>query len=128
MSMQLVAVEKQQRIVGLLRLMGMREGAYWSAWLLSFAVLSFVAALLAAIMGTISQLSIYKHVDFSIHLVGLFLYLLSMNAFAMMVAAFVKRPLLLNIIGFLVFFLAVLSNIFFGQKKATPPATTRHAT
>lgn len=53
LAMQLVAAEKQGRIIGILRIMGMKESAYWTSWLAVFAAMAVVAALLATGMGKI---------------------------------------------------------------------------
>ena len=57
LAMQLVAAEKQGRIIGILRIMGMKESAYWTSWLTVFTAMAITAALLATGMGKIRSAS-----------------------------------------------------------------------
>jgi hypothetical protein len=110
MAMQFVAAEKQGRIIGILRLMGMSESSYWLSWLLVFAVIAGLSAVIATVLGVISGLQVYHYTDFGIHWVALFLYITAMTSLALLFTSSVQRALLLNIIGFLLFFMAVISN------------------
>jgi ABC-type transport system involved in multi-copper enzyme maturation permease subunit len=118
LGMQLLSYEKQQRIIGILRIMGMKEGNYWNSWFLLFAFLAFLASLLATGMGKISGLQVWHYCDFSIQFVALFLYIVCMAAIAMLFTSFINRTIILNIVGFLLFFMAIISNVFFGNVTA----------
>lgn len=115
LAMQMFAYEKQERIVGILRIMGMSESAYWISWTLAFAMLSMVGALVATAIGNASPLQIFTYCDFGIHFIALWLYLMSMMSLIALFVSFVKRPMLLNLLGLLIFLIAIFSNAFFGN-------------
>jgi hypothetical protein len=115
LCMQLVAYEKQSGIIGLMRIMGMNESCYWSSWLIVLAGMAFIAALFATIMGVISGLQIYRHADFSIHFISLFLYITAMCAVAMLLSSCMHRPAVLNIVGFFLFSAAIVSCALLGN-------------
>ena len=118
LAMQFVAAEKQSRIVGILRIMGMNESNYWASWVGLFSVLAIAASLVATGLGRISHLKIWEYADFSIHFVALFLYIVAMCSMALLFTSFIQKPMILNIVGFLLFFSAVVCNAFFVSRKA----------
>ena len=114
LAMQLLAHEKQNRLIGIMRIMGLKESTYWFAWLGTWILLAMIASLIATGMGKISQLQVFEFCDFGIHFMALTLYIVAMCAISMLFASFIHRQLILNIVGFLIFFAAVMSNAFFG--------------
>lgn len=74
--LQAVAREKQGKMLGILRLMGLSEINYWSSWFLCFFVVSLLSALIAAVTGVITGLAVFKYADFAIHFVALFLFMM----------------------------------------------------
>lgn len=65
--------------------------------------------------STRSDLHIYRFCDYSIHFVALLLYITAMCSLALFFTSFIQRPLILNIVGFLLFFAAMICNAFFGN-------------
>lgn len=62
-----------------------------------------------------SDLHIYRFCDYSIHFVALLLYITAMCSLSLLFTSFIQRPLILNIVGFLLFFMAMICNAFFGN-------------
>jgi hypothetical protein len=115
LGMQLVSGEKQQRMIGILRIMGMNESNYWSSWLLFFALLAFVASMLATGMGKISGLMVWAHCDFSIHFLALLLFITSMSSLGLVFNSVINRSGILSLVSFLLFFAATVTDVFFGN-------------
>ena len=71
----------------------------------------------------LSDLHIYRFCDYSIHFVALLLYITAMCSLALFFTSFIQRPLILNIVGFLLFFAAMICNAFFGKALAKGATT-----
>lgn len=45
--MQTIVKEKQQKLLGRMRIMGLRESVYWLTWLFAYCAMGLVASLIA---------------------------------------------------------------------------------
>jgi len=117
MAMQLFAYEKQERILGILRIQGLSESAYWWSWTLILALVALFAAIVGTSMGEISGLHVYKYCDFAIHLVAIWLYIVAMVALVAVCVSCVQRSRFLNTLAFILFITAILCNAFFGNEQ-----------
>ena len=109
---QMVASEKQGQLLAMMRMSRLKESAYWASYLVAFALLALPASLLATALGVGSGLTIYAHVDFGIHFIGLWLLLLSMSSVALLVAALWTQPRWVNLFSFLLLALCLLSTVY----------------
>ena len=76
-----VTGEKRARIVGIMRMMGLHESAYWMSWMIILWLLSFVTAAISATCGALTPIKIFKNCDWSVHFVAFFFFFTSMHRY-----------------------------------------------
>ena len=99
--------EKQDRILTMLRVNGLMDSAYVSAWLAVYALLSMLAAFVAALTGLTTGMQVFSNVALSVHFMTIWLFMLAMVASALLLAALFSKPRWVNLICFLYLMLCV---------------------
>ncbi|KAJ3197178.1 hypothetical protein HK101_005457 [Irineochytrium annulatum] len=98
--LDVVSKEKQKRLLGPLRRMGLRESAFWIAMLPPFLVIAIVVSVAAAGCAKLvgGSVSAFAHVTFEVLAVVNFCYVLAMLGFGILWSAVVSRPIFVNLI------------------------------
>ena len=110
---QLVAAEKQDSLLAMMRMSQLHESAYWASYLLTFAVLTLPAALVATGTGVLLGMQNFVHAAFSIHFIALWLLLIAMSGMGLLVAALWTQPRWVNLFSFLFLALCVMATFYF---------------
>ncbi|XP_024534916.1 uncharacterized protein LOC9658049 [Selaginella moellendorffii] len=103
----ILASEKQKRLIGKLRQMGLQESAHIASWTIAFLLLSFVSSLLTVIiMKLVSgshQLFAFKYTSFGVLFVTLYAFQIAMIGVALIVAALFTKPVWIMTVSSLIF-------------------------
>lgn len=103
MQLYMVVREKQVRLLGALRAMGVYDSSHWLSWFIAFAAPAVVAGCLAAAVSQATDLVVFTHVDASVHVILLSALALAFSAVTIMLAAVVTQPRWVNAGAFLFF-------------------------
>jgi hypothetical protein len=112
----IVAAEKQQKTLGLLRRLGLRESAFWS----SLFILSFPICFFSSLFGTLTikyaspvdMYSIRNAEMFPLFLIQ-FLFSMCMVGYAIVWSSFISRPLFINLFTALMIFTIFPLSVYF---------------
>jgi hypothetical protein len=85
-------IEKNAKVVGAMRVIGMSEGAYWLSWFISLLIPTLAFTVLGAIIGYSAKLHLLSKTNFIIYFLVNMMSSAALNAMAMAVAAPFKRP------------------------------------
>lgn len=83
----LVHEEMSQKMLGVLRGLGLRESVYWMAWIIQFSVISLVNSLLGGMVAKFISIHVFQHVYFTGIFGSLFFLQLAMIATSLFCAA-----------------------------------------
>jgi hypothetical protein len=64
--------EMQTKLLGVLRLLGLRDSVYWASWFAAFSFLSLLSAILAGIVASALPIHVFQHVDFGLVFASIF--------------------------------------------------------
>ncbi|XP_066442630.1 ABC-type organic anion transporter ABCA8-like isoform X2 [Eleutherodactylus coqui] len=105
MTLYIAKERKEQRTI--MRIMGLRDLAFWLSWGLLYALYVLIISVLMALVTTSV---VFLESSYGVILLLFFLYGISMISFTFMLCALLKKPRLVAIIGFFVtLFLSILS-------------------
>ena len=118
---QHVTVEKQNKLLAMLRMNGMNESAYWLSNLMLWATIALLTSLLATCVGVASGLQVYANVSFMAHWLALWLYMTALIASGLFVASLFTKAAWINLLCFLFIALCVGYSIGFSVGGAQFP-------
>ena len=108
-----VTGEKQRKLLGSLRTIGLLDSAYWLSWIVTYAPIFLVMALISPAAGVISKIILFTRVEYGLHVIALFLLALSTGAMTLACAACLNRPFYVNMSAFCFFAVAVAMSIIY---------------
>jgi ABC-type multidrug transport system ATPase subunit len=96
-----VVSEKQQKLLGALRNMGVFESAYWISWLLAFVALFLVIAPVIVLVGRGLAIDLFTKCSFVVHWLAMSLLLCSSASLSFMFAAVATKQRWVNVASLL---------------------------
>lgn len=99
--------EKQEKLVGVMRVMGTLESAYWGSWVVTFFLVALLAGLAASIVLAPVQWPVFERMDFSVLLVPAVLFFWAMCCVGLFLGAVVSVGRA-NIFAFMFLLVALL--------------------
>jgi ABC-type multidrug transport system ATPase subunit len=116
MIMFLIASEKQNRILGSMRLNGMTNTAYWLSWLCALSCFAVITALVYVGIGNTTRWVLFQRTNFSVFFFAVFLYCVCIASQAMFFASLFTRPAFVNAIAYINFIIiTLLSTLIFDE-------------
>ncbi|XP_069808885.1 ABC-type organic anion transporter ABCA8-like [Dendropsophus ebraccatus] len=105
LTLYIAKERKEQREI--MKMMGLRDLAFWLSWGLLYAVYIFI---IANLMTLVTTTIIFVRSSYGVILLLFFLYGISMICFTFMLCALLRKPRLVTITGFFItLFLSILS-------------------
>jgi hypothetical protein len=89
MTLRHIVHEKETKILDGLRMMGLSEAAYWTSWLIYYAVLMFISTWFVIAAGNAASVPMFVNSDTSLMFWCIYTYFLSMVCFAMFLSTLV---------------------------------------
>lgn len=121
-TLNMLTAEKRAALVGTMRMMGLREGAYWLTWLLPLLGLNLLTAALLALVAATTDVLMFSDCASSVHVLATFFFLTATNCMAMACAAVVESATWSSAVGFMLFLIATMMHMLCGPCLApTPP-------
>lgn len=111
-ALQQMVNEKETNLVAAMRTAGLYESAIWLTYTLHNAVVYLVSSILMIIMGIILDLDFFVNTNFFVLLVIFEVYSLAMLGIAFSLAAVIPRVKIANYVGFGIFALGMILQIF----------------
>ena len=100
-AVNFVIEDKSLKLLGVLRLMGLYESAYWGAYLAWFSIPSFIGAVLVWLYGRfVTELWLFQRVPGGIWILALSAFYLAILSIGLVVAAVASKPVWGNSIAF----------------------------
>jgi len=104
--------EKESRILDALRMMGLFESVYWLSWLIFYSILNLFSSLMMVLAGLVSGLPQFVHSDFMVEFLVLYVYLMSMVAFAMTISTLLPSTKMAILAGFFILIISLIFQFF----------------
>lgn len=108
-----VTGEKQRKLLGSLRTIGLLDSAYWLSWIVSYSPLFLLMALLSPAAAVVAKIILFTRVEYGLHVLALLLLALSTGAMTLACAACLNRPFYVNMTAFCSFAIAVSLSIVY---------------
>lgn len=113
MFMNIVTTEKHKKLLGAMRMMGLYESTHWISWFLVFGLVSGLASVVTVVVGKATSIDLFVRTEFMVHFAALAAFSVSMSAFVLWAASFVRRPRWSNVSAFLTFSISVVMTFMF---------------
>eukprot|EP01062_Namystynia_karyoxenos_P077648 TRINITY_DN785_c0_g1_i9.p1 TRINITY_DN785_c0_g1~~TRINITY_DN785_c0_g1_i9.p1 ORF type:complete len:1700 (+),score=542.22 TRINITY_DN785_c0_g1_i9:971-6070(+) len=108
--LHVVVHEKQSKVTSLMRMIGVSEMAYWLSWIAAWAVPALASALLAAFVGSLTNLQILNATNPLLVVLTFFATTWAFCAMACFTSSYVSNPILVH---WFVFAAAVVMTVTF---------------
>eukprot|EP01062_Namystynia_karyoxenos_P077645 TRINITY_DN785_c0_g1_i6.p1 TRINITY_DN785_c0_g1~~TRINITY_DN785_c0_g1_i6.p1 ORF type:complete len:1691 (+),score=484.16 TRINITY_DN785_c0_g1_i6:971-6043(+) len=105
--LHVVVHEKQSKVTSLMRMIGVSEMAYWLSWIAAWAVPALASALLAAFVGSLTNLRILRATNPLVVALTFFATTWAFCAMACFTSSYVSNPKWVNGISWAVFGMAL---------------------
>ena len=109
--LQNIASEKEAKLLGNLRVVGLREWAHWLSWAICYIFPCMVSAVLATSLGVFLDVRIYTNCDFLVMFLNMFLFLQAMSALYTFLGSFVSRNRIVVLVSMLFLFISMISTL-----------------
>ena len=89
-TLNVLTSEKRTKLLSHMRMMGLRDSAYWTTWFIPLTLLAFVTAVVTIALAQAVQppIRMFAEADFMAHVWALFFFSVSMNALMCFFASF----------------------------------------
>ena len=108
--MALVMEERYNKLLGLMRSMGLHESIYWLSWLFSSACLGIISVLVAILVGYTADLLVFNNTSLSIWFVLIFASCIAQSSFVLALAACWTTPKAVRSLSAGLMFVALIEN------------------
>jgi ABC-type multidrug transport system ATPase subunit len=116
MIMFTIASEKQNRILGSMRLNGMTNTAYWSSWFCALSCFAVIAALVYVGIGNTTRWPLFQRTNFAVFFLAVFMYGVCVASQSMFFASLFTRPAFVNAVAYINFIvITLLSTLIFDE-------------
>ena len=102
-----------------MRMIGLSEGAYWASYLVLFALAAALGAAVAVVCMLMTQVTFFREINIIVALLIFFVFIVSMSCVGAFFSSFVARPVMTNIVSFMLFTLVALLGLIFGLAGST---------
>jgi hypothetical protein len=110
--LQNIASEKEAKLLGNLRVVGLREWTHWLSWAIAYVLPCLLSALLATCVGIYLDVRIYTNCDFLVMFFNLFLFLQAMSALYTFLGSVVSRNRIVVLVSMIFLFLSMVTTLF----------------
>jgi hypothetical protein len=113
-SVQMLMHEKQVKVMGMMRVVGLKEGAYWLSWYAALLLPPLIFSLPCILLGLATGVNLFARTNFFVLYVTYVFSSAGLNAMACAVSAPFAKPRYAYGIAFFVVVLGLVMGIVFG--------------